>query len=109
MKKLLAALFVALLMIGCGPSQETLDFIRQTKESGATELDLASKQISDLAPLAGLTNLKYLYLHNNNKITDLSPLKGLVNLKELYLHGNPIPDDQIEMLKKALPKCKIYF
>ena len=47
-------------------------------------LYLPGKNISDLTPLAGLTNLKELYLHHNS-ISDISPLKGLTGLKELSL------------------------
>jgi Leucine-rich repeat (LRR) protein len=48
-------------------------------------------QISDLSPLAGLTNLQELYLHNN-QVSDLSPLAGLTNLQELSLYWNQIND-----------------
>ena len=47
--------------------------------------------ISDLSPLAGLTNLESLYL-NINAISDLSPLSGLINLTELRLAWNQITD-----------------
>ncbi len=68
-----------------------------------TDLNLGVNQISDLAPLSGLTNLINLdlgYGHNvigsgidfyetgNNLISDLSPLAGLVNLENLSLMGN---------------------
>jgi len=33
----------------------------------------------------------------------------LTNLESLYLISNEITDAQIEMLKKALPNCKIEF
>ncbi len=42
--------------------------------------------ISDLSPLAGLTNLQHLYLNSNFQISDLSPLSGLINLKTLRVH-----------------------
>ena len=71
-------------------------------------LNLGRNKISDLSPLAGLTNLERLNL-SYNQISDLSPLKGLTNLKSLDLSGNPIPEDQKAMLKKALPHCKIDF
>ena len=71
-------------------------------------LNLHGNQISDLSPLAGLTNLEVPWL-SKNKITDLSPLKGLTNLKWLWLRDNQITDDQKEMLRKALPNCKISF
>ena len=54
MKKMLVALFVALLMAGCGPTSEeqTAAKIRFAKESGSTELELYSRQITDVTPLA---------------------------------------------------------
>ena len=50
-----------------------------------------SNSISDLSPLAGLTNLTWLALENNS-ISDLSPLGGLTNLARLYLSENSISD-----------------
>ena len=84
MKATLFAMFVALLMIGCGGDAEYK--IQEARESGATKLDLYRSEISDL-----------------------SPLKELTNLKTLWLSDNSIPDDQKAMLKKALPDCKISF
>ncbi len=45
----------------------------------------------------------------NNKVTDLTPLKSLSKLERLNLAGNPIPQEQKEMLKQALPNCEITF
>ena len=102
MKKLLAAMFVALLMVGCGEEAvvdkwdeweanpepygglEVLTKIRKAKESNATRLDLDADQITDLSPLAGLTNLR-----------------------RLDFHGYQISDEEWAMLRKALPNCKI--
>ena len=39
-------------------------------------------QISDLSPIAGLINLRTLWI-NNNPVSDISPLKGLKNLTDL--------------------------
>ena len=61
----------------------------------ATSLDrawLGGNRISDLSPLAGLTNLSGELHLNDNAISDLSPLAGLVNLGYLYLNGNQISD-----------------
>ncbi len=52
-------------------------------------LDLSDNKISDIKPLASLTNLELLSL-NDNKISDIKPLKSLTNLTELILSGNPI-------------------
>ena len=132
MRKLIAAMSIALLLAGCGGSHEerTAEKIRLAKENGATVLELHGKQISDLAPLAGLSDLKTLGLGRNqitdltplanliqlnklwlpdNQINDLTPLAKLTKLKMLYLGGNPIPDDQKKMLINALPNCRIQF
>jgi internalin A len=67
-------------------------------------LNLRNNQITDLAPLANLTNLTELDL-SKNQITDLSPLANLTNLTELYLWNNHITD----LLPLAnLTNCKIY-
>lgn len=58
------------------------------------KLDLSSqystsqyKELSDISPLANLTNLKVLKLKTND-IQDVSVLKNLTNLEELDLFGN---------------------
>ena len=49
-------------------------------------------------------------LHLGRKgLTNVTGLKNLTQLKELYLNDNPaLTKAQIDELKKALPKCKIY-
>ncbi|MFC1971453.1 leucine-rich repeat domain-containing protein [Chloroflexota bacterium] len=49
----------------------------------------AANNISNLLPLADLTNLQALGLEGNN-ISNLSPLAGLTNLHDLRLAGNNI-------------------
>ena len=71
-------------------------------------LYLESNQITDISPLSNLVNLESLYLANN-PITDISPLKNFVNLSYLQLHSTLNSQQQIDELKKALPKCKIDF
>ena len=48
-------------------------------------------QVKDLSPVAGLTNLRVLFLHHN-PISDLSPVRGLTNLTELMLYDTLISD-----------------
>ena len=48
-------------------------------------------QVSDLAPIAGLTELRHLIL-NDNLISDLSPIAGLTNLESLVLELNDVSD-----------------
>ena len=55
-----------------------------------TGLQLSGNSISDIDPLASLTNLTYLELSlelSGNSIADISPLRGLTNLTQLYLSG----------------------
>jgi internalin A len=65
--------------------------IAERKLKSIRNLYLASKKISDLDPLASLTNLETLQLHNN-QIVDINPLAGLTNLKVLSLGSNKIVD-----------------
>ena len=66
----------------------------------------SGNQVSDLSPLKGLTNLKVLDLKGNT-IKDASPLLELKSLTWVNLGGNSISEQDIEDLKKALPKCHI--
>ena len=71
-----------------------------------TYLWLRKNQITDISPLAGLTNLTKLDLWEN-QITDVSPLVALTSLTEVNLSYNQITRDQRQMLRNALPNCKI--
>jgi internalin A len=53
------------------------------------EIDLVDNQITNVKPLAGLTNLTSLVL-DGNQISDVKPLTGLTNLTILFLKSNPI-------------------
>jgi internalin A len=53
--------------------------------------------ISDIGPLASLTNLQSLYLGNNN-ISDITPLIALTNLQDLFLNNienNNMPQNAV--------------
>ena len=54
-------------------------------------MSINSNQVTDISPLAGLTELTWLYI-NSNQITDLSPLAGLTNLQILIICYNPFTD-----------------
>ena len=54
-------------------------------------MGLSYNSISDISPIAELTNLEALYL-GNNPISDISPLAGLNELRELSLDNNSISD-----------------
>ena len=53
-----------------------------------------SNQVSDLSPIAGLINLRRLFL-NNNPVSNISPLRGLKNLTELSLYDTLVSDISI--------------
>jgi Leucine-rich repeat (LRR) protein len=44
---------------------------------------------------------------SGNQINDLAPLLDLRQLKTINLKGNPLPEDQIDALKKAMPELEI--
>ena len=56
-----------------------------------TSLGLGGNPISDISPVASLTNLTSLDL-GHNQISDISPVAGLTNLTSLGLAGNRISD-----------------
>ena len=90
---------------------------KKTKDTlfgeNVTHISLNEAQVSDLSPLAGLSNLEWLYLGEtevsdlsplaglkklnaidleSTEVTDLSPLAGLSNLKWLALNNTPVSD-----------------
>ena len=54
-------------------------------------LHLHENQISDVGPLASLTNLERLWLYEN-QISDVGPLASLTNLERLWLEDNNVAD-----------------
>ncbi len=71
-------------------------------------LNLFGNGITDITPLSSLVNLRELYL-SENEISDITPLLSLTNLEVLHITGNNISDEDIEMLKEALPNCEISY
>jgi hypothetical protein len=66
-----------------------LEFARNlTSLDVSTDVALQNA-VRNLAPLADLTNLRFLDMENND-ITDITPVAGLFNIDELYLAGNPV-------------------
>ncbi len=72
------------------------------------EINLTKTQVSNLNPLKSLINLKSLWLPDT-KVSDITPLKSLSQLIDLNLGGTRVPKEQVEELKKILPKCKINY
>ena len=71
-------------------------------------LDLSFNKIQDLSPLPALSNLEMLDLRSN-QIGSVNPLLRMKQLKKLDLSGNPLRQEQIEELRRALPDCEIVF
>ena len=95
MRKLIAAMSIALLLAGCGEEAqkkavqneapfvekwaeweanpephgglEALAKIKEAKEGGFAFLHLHYNEITDVSPLKGLTNLEYLFLSDSTK------------------------------------------
>ena len=68
-------------------------------------LYLVNNEITHLQPLAGLRNLQHLYL-GRNSIENVQPLTGLTNLQELGLANNNIRN--IEPLRRLIVLQKLY-
>jgi internalin A len=72
-------------------------------------LDLSQcEQLSDLAPLAGLTKLQSLNLSGCEQLSDLSPLAGLTSLQSLYL-GECTQARKFAPLEPLLPQLQKLF
>jgi len=83
-----------------------------TKEESAKVIEAAirkaAKKPTGELTTADLEKVTYLNLYNN-QLTSVKGLEKLTKLEELYLSRNPaLTKAQIDELKKALPKCKIY-
>lgn len=63
------------------------------------ELYLSHNEISIIDPIIQLTELTQLDL-SYNQVDDLTPLSRLQKLEYVNLLGNPVPEKQIELLKK---------
>lgn len=71
-------------------------------------LEIQETPVSDLSPLASCTELAHLNVCNLKNVTDASPLCGLTKLERLWVGTNtPIPQEQKDALKAALPNCEV--
>ena len=59
---------------------------------------MIANEITDVSPLASLTNLTTLNL-SDNRISDVSPLASLTNLTWLNLMRNPLDLNDIQALR----------
>ena len=74
-------------------NEELSAFCAEKKNQNLIKLNLSRTHtaVTDLKPLVGLVNLKYLNL-NNTSVTDLQPLAGLLNLIRLDLTATAVTD-----------------
>lgn len=84
------------------PSQLT-----ETDYKEVTELYLSHASVTDIKPLAKLTNLQQLDLRGTN-VSDISPLKRLKNLRLLDLHGVPVTDISVVASLAELRSLNLY-
>jgi Leucine-rich repeat (LRR) protein len=68
-----------------------------------TWLRAENNKIVDISPLAGLVDLNYVGL-SGNRITDCTALAGFKQLAAVDISDNPIPESQLDELRKSLPK-----
>lgn len=57
-----------------------------------TDLRLGGNNLTDLTPVAGLTDLRYIDLRENPDLTDMSPVSGLTNLEEITYYNTGVTD-----------------
>jgi hypothetical protein len=81
----------SLTYLGISDNSQISDISPLAGLTNLRKLYLSQNQITDISSLAGLTNLEHLELANN-QISDLTPLAGFTNLTELYLQSNQISD-----------------
>lgn len=74
--------------------------------STVTFVGLHYTQVSDLSPLANLSDLETLSLIHT-PVTDVSPLLTLTNLRLLWLDETAVTEEDIAKLKETLPNCEI--
>jgi len=78
----------------------------ETIPADVIALDLSVNLITDISPLAELSELTWLNLEYND-VRDLSPLFELENLEYVSLLGNPITFAQVKELEAQLPDCEV--
>ena len=69
-------------------------------------LDLSGTPVSDLSVLEKLTSLQVLEL-SGTPVSDLSVLEKLTSLQVLDLSGTPVSAEEIDALRRALPRTSV--
>lgn len=73
-----------------GAALEDISCLKYAENLKTCYLD--NTNVSDLTPIAGLKNLKRLYIYNNEKVTDISVLKDLTQLTILDISETKVTD-----------------
>lgn len=69
-------------------------------------LEIFSTNVTDVSPLAGLTNLRDLNMTYNRKLKDISPLYDLPNLERFWCGYTAVPQEQRDAMEAAHPNCE---
>ncbi len=77
--------------VGLGGRSDVTDLAPLARLTNLQRLSLYGTGVTDLAPLARLTNLQWLWL-DGTRVTGLAPLARLTNLQGLYLQGTHVTD-----------------
>ena len=71
-------------------------------------LEMFTTGCRDLTPLKNLTALRHLNITNLKELEDITPLYGLSNLQRLWIGClHKIPQEQLDEIRKRLPECEI--
>ena len=85
-------LFVALFSAEPGDLPRLWEtIVRRAKERTLRRFSLKGSRVSDIGPLANLTDLEELDL-SNTRVSDLRPLARLANLSRVFIDGTPVTD-----------------
>ncbi|MBO5555636.1 MAG: hypothetical protein J5927_00475 [Oscillospiraceae bacterium] len=70
-------------------------------------LEIQTTLVSDLTPLANLTNLRHLNICYDFELTDITPIYGL-DLQRLWIGClTPIPQEQVDEYRRLHPRCRV--
>ena len=75
-----------------GVEGESMDISPLAGLTKLERLSVCCDDISDISALAGMTNMKDLWIWGNNNISDISALAGMTQMESLWIKGNQITD-----------------
>jgi hypothetical protein len=74
------------------------DLAPLTQLTSLQNIDIDGTSVTDLAPLAGLPRLRWLYIGSTDHVLDLSPLRDLPELADLWI-ADPAPEIDLTPLR----------